>query len=100
MELAEEYGRDACFTVRTRLRYLGSPLPIMHHAKDVTGRPFLGSPRTYTESLLKSWTGRPDSVGPLLAVFVELLVRSCLGVGDPDNGGVLVTEGLKFQLGL
>ena len=101
MESAEEYGRDACFTVRTRRQYLGSPLLIMHHAKDVTGRLFLGSPRTYAEPLLKSRTGRADSVGAvLLAAFVELLVRSCLDVGDPDNGGVLVIEGLKFPLGL
>ena len=74
---------DAYFTVRTRRQDLSSPLPIMHNAKDVTGPQSLGSLRTYTEPLLKSWTGRADSVGPLLAVLAELLVRSCLGVGDP-----------------
>jgi len=52
---------------------------------------------------LRSRTSRADSHWAVACrFFVELLVRGCLGIGigDPDNGGVLVIDGLKFGCSL
>lgn len=101
MESAEEYGRDVRLNVRTRRQYLGSPLPIMRHAKDVTAFcRLLVALRHILNRYLRAGPAERISIWLLLAVFVELLVRSCLGIGDPDNGGVLMSEGLAFLLGL
>jgi hypothetical protein len=68
--------------------------------KTLMGLASLGRPRTYTEPLLKSWT-RPSGFRRAVACSFlwNFLVRSCLGAGDPDNGGVLAIEGLESSVG-
>lgn len=81
MESAEEYGRDARLNVRTRRQYLGSALPIMRHAKGVTVfcRLLVALGHMLNRYLRAEPAERIPSGCCLLAVFVQLLVRSCLG---------------------